>query len=82
MLAPAGALHIAIVGSPNAGKTSLFNALAGVRARTANYPGVTVSRREASVRIGDRAVTLADLPVDDVGPKVLRAAGEVARALR
>ena len=61
-VAPTRQLQVAIVGSPNAGKTSLFNALTGIRARTANYPGVTVSRREATVRIGDRLVTLADLP--------------------
>lgn len=61
-VAPGSELHVAIVGSPNAGKTSLFNTLTGVRARTANYPGVTVSRREATVHIGDRLVTLADLP--------------------
>jgi ferrous iron transport protein B len=65
-------LHVAIVGSPNAGKTSLFNALTGIRARTANYPGVTVSRREATVHIGDKVVTLADLPgtygLDPISP--------------
>ena len=43
-------LVVALAGSPNAGKTTLFNALCGMRAKTANYPGVTVSRREGSVR--------------------------------
>lgn len=55
-------LQVALVGSPNAGKTSIFNALTGVRAKTANYPGVTVSRREATLRLGDRSLTLVDLP--------------------
>lgn len=54
---------VAIVGSPNAGKTTLFNSLCGMRAKTANYPGVTVSRREGSMRLGEGAtLTLVDLP--------------------
>ena len=48
-----GRAVIALVGSPNAGKTTLFNALCGVRAKTANYPGVTVSRREAATTLAD-----------------------------
>ena len=36
---------VALVGNPNAGKTTLFNALTGVRAKTANFPGTTVERR-------------------------------------
>lgn len=39
-------LTIALVGNPNAGKTSLFNALTGLRQKVANYPGVTVERKE------------------------------------
>lgn len=61
-LAPSTELQIAVVGSPNAGKTSIFNALTGIRAKTANYPGVTVSRREATVKVNDRLLTLVDLP--------------------
>lgn len=38
------AVRLALVGSPNSGKTTLFNALTGLRAKTGNYPGVTVSR--------------------------------------
>ena len=45
--------RVALVGSPNAGKTTLFNALTGLRAKTANYPGVTVTRRVGTVRLGD-----------------------------
>ena len=37
---------IAVVGNPNAGKSSVFNRLTGLRQSTANYPGVTVERRE------------------------------------
>ena len=40
-------MHLALVGTPNSGKTSLFNALTGSRQKVANYPGVTVERKEA-----------------------------------
>lgn len=62
VLAEPAATRVAIVGSPNAGKTTLFNSLCGLRAKTANYPGVTVSRREGTVQLPDREVTLVDLP--------------------
>src|SRR5215210_5411891 len=39
-------LTVALAGNPNAGKTSLFNALTGLRQKVANYPGVTVERKE------------------------------------
>ncbi|HJQ33605.1 MAG TPA: ferrous iron transport protein B [Pyrinomonadaceae bacterium] len=42
----AGQLVVALAGNPNAGKTSLFNALTGLRQKVANYPGVTVERKE------------------------------------
>lgn len=51
-----------LLGSPNAGKTTLFNALTGLRARVGNYPGVTVERREASLDLGGIQATLIDLP--------------------
>lgn len=54
--------RIALIGSPNAGKSTLFNALTGGRAKTANYPGVTVTRREGVARIEDRTITIIDLP--------------------
>jgi ferrous iron transport protein B len=53
---------IALVGSPNSGKTTLFNALTGLRAKTGNYPGVTVDRREGTFREGETEVQLVDLP--------------------
>jgi ferrous iron transport protein B len=53
---------IALVGNPNAGKTSLFNLLTGLRAKTANFPGTTVEHRRASITLGDAKVTLIDLP--------------------
>src|SRR5438552_6786080 len=39
-------LTIALAGNPNSGKTSVFNALTGLRQKVANYPGVTVERKE------------------------------------
>ncbi|HYX40514.1 MAG TPA: FeoB small GTPase domain-containing protein, partial [Pyrinomonadaceae bacterium] len=42
----ARSLTVALAGNPNAGKTSLFNALTGLRQKVANYPGVTVERKE------------------------------------
>jgi ferrous iron transport protein B len=57
-----GAFQLALIGSPNAGKTTLFNALTGLRAKTANYPGITVTRREAVADLGGHKVNLVDLP--------------------
>src|ERR1700755_3328751 len=44
--AEATQLVVALAGNPNAGKTSLFNALTGLKQKVANYPGVTVERKE------------------------------------
>ncbi len=55
-------LRLGLLGSPNSGKTTLFNALTGMRARVGNYPGVTVERREGAIRIGDRRLVVVDLP--------------------
>src|SRR4051812_12485900 len=56
-------LHLALVGTPNSGKTSLFNALTGSRQKVANYPGVTVERKEGFfVTPLGRQVALVDLP--------------------
>lgn len=56
------AATIAVVGNPNAGKSSVFNRLTGMRQRTANYPGVTVERRIGRAVFGDAPVDLIDLP--------------------
>ena len=55
--------RIALVGNPNSGKTALFNALTGARQKVANYPGVTVERKEGVVLTpGGRRVSVLDLP--------------------
>jgi ferrous iron transport protein B len=56
-------MHLALVGTPNSGKTSLFNALTGSRQKVANYPGVTVERKEGFfVTPLGRQVSVVDLP--------------------
>lgn len=55
--------YIAVVGNPNCGKTSIFNHLTGLRQKVANYPGVTVERKEGIVLYeDDTELTLLDLP--------------------
>ena len=53
---------VAVVGNPNAGKSSVFNRLTGLRQHTANYPGVTVERRVGRGVFGGIALDLIDLP--------------------
>jgi len=54
---------VAVAGSPNAGKSALFNALTGARQKVGNYPGVTVERHSGRLLLGDgRPVELVDLP--------------------
>ncbi len=56
-------LRIALVGVPNCGKTALFNRLTGSRQKVANYPGVTVERREGERRAADGSdIRVLDLP--------------------
>ena len=56
--------YVILTGNPNCGKTTLFNALTGLRARVANYPGVTVERKEGRLVAPSRegVVTILDLP--------------------
>lgn len=55
--------RIAIVGTPNSGKTTVFNALTGLRQRVGNYAGVTVEKKEGSVSSSNGGrFTLIDLP--------------------
>ena len=55
--------RVALVGNPNCGKTALFNVLTGSRQKVANYPGVTVERKEGVfVTPAGREIVLVDLP--------------------
>jgi ferrous iron transport protein B len=53
---------VALVGNPNTGKTSLFNRLTGLRARTANYPGITVDLRKGRLKLPNVTADIIDLP--------------------
>ncbi|MFE5402808.1 ferrous iron transporter B [Streptomyces sp. NPDC056580] len=67
-----GETRLALVGSPNSGKSTLFNALTGLRTKTGNYPGVTVARYEGVARVGGHEVVIEDLPgtysLDPISP--------------
>lgn len=63
---------VALVGPPNAGKSTLFNSLTGLNQRVANYPGVTVERRSGVVRESVGSVEVIDLPgVHGLSPRSL-----------
>ncbi len=80
--------RFALVGNPNSGKSTLFNSLSGLRAKTGNYPGVTVAKYEGRARLADDFVVLEDLPgtysLDAISPDehvvvdVLEANGEIS----
>ena len=53
---------VVLAGNPNAGKTTLFNALTGLRAKTANHPGTTVEYRSGTMRTAAGPVAVFDLP--------------------
>lgn len=54
--------YVVLTGNPNCGKTTLFNALTGLRARVGNYPGVTVERKEGTLQGSALPVQILDLP--------------------
>lgn len=56
------AYQIALVGSPNCGKTTLFNRLTGAQQTTGNWPGVTVEQKSGFMDIGEKHFHLIDLP--------------------
>lgn len=53
---------VALIGNPNTGKSTLFNALSGLKVRTGNYPGVTVEKKIGKVTWHEREIDLVDLP--------------------
>lgn len=61
---PAQPRLVALTGNPNCGKTTLFNALTGLRAKVGNYAGVTVERKEGRLlgTAPPNAITILDLP--------------------
>ncbi|MHC4414437.1 MAG: FeoB small GTPase domain-containing protein [Planctomycetota bacterium] len=53
---------VALAGNPNTGKSSVFNAITGLKQHTGNWPGKTVSRAEGGFRFNDKRYKLVDLP--------------------
>src|SRR5215212_4348354 len=81
--APGGTLTVALAGNPNSGKTTIFNALTGLRQKVANYPGVTVEKKTGRCKLpGGRRADVIDLtgtyslirrsPDEQVAMEVLR----------
>lgn len=55
-------MKVALIGNPNCGKSTLFNALTGLSQKVGNFPGVTVDRKTGTFDAGPRKVSLIDLP--------------------
>jgi small GTP-binding protein len=53
---------VGLIGNPNAGKTSIFNALTGGNAKVGNYPGVTVEKMSGRFKIDDLNIEIVDIP--------------------
>src|SRR5690606_37608752 len=56
-------LHVALIGNPNTGKTSVFNQLTGLNQKVGNYPGITVEKKEGVCKLSDGVkARITDLP--------------------
>src|SRR6478735_5258627 len=55
-------IHIALVGNPNSGKSSLFNCLTGLNQKVGNFPGVTVDKKTGTARLSAIEAEIIDLP--------------------
>lgn len=53
---------VAVTGNPNSGKSTLINAIAGISLQIGNWPGVTVEKKTATLKIDELMVNLVDLP--------------------
>ncbi len=71
-------IRVALVGNPNTGKTTLFNALTGLKQKVANYPGVTVERKAGQFSFEGHRIEVIDLP----GAYSLRPTNDVERIAR
>src|SRR3954471_23924350 len=65
LASPPKTIRVALVGNPNTGKSTLFSALAGVRKRVGNYPGVTVEKKLGTTEFHGQAFTIDDLTGKD-----------------
>lgn len=54
--------HIVLIGNPNSGKTSLFNALTGLNQKISNLPGTTIDKKAGEFKIRDKKIQVVDLP--------------------
>lgn len=54
--------NVALIGNPNCGKTTIFNALTGLKQRVGNWPGVTVEKKQGILRVNSKELTITDLP--------------------
>ena len=55
-------MRVALIGNPNTGKSTVFNALTGLRQHTGNWPGKTVARAEGVFKHGGKSIKVVDLP--------------------
>ena len=55
-------IKVALVGNPNCGKTTLFNAYTGAKHKVGNWPGVTVEKKEGLIKHDGHTITVVDLP--------------------
>jgi len=55
-------IKVALVGNPNCGKTTLFNAYTGAKHKVGNWPGVTVDKKEGTIKHDGHSITFVDLP--------------------